>query len=62
MEEYNMTLDCKNCGHSNEVTIPKGVLIENFLKMASSKITDIDNKWNVCEYCGCNIITPFEEY
>ena len=40
---YNVTVKCSNCGHKFELKVPKGTLIENYLKSEASS----------CENCGC---------
>lgn len=44
-ELYSHTVRCINCGHPNELRIPKGTTVADFLQ---SKI---------CDKCGC-AVTP----
>jgi len=48
-EIYEVDLDCSNCGNSNSVEIPMGVLVSEFIKKAK------------CETCGCISLRVLED-
>ncbi len=47
---YRINVKCKNCGEFSQLSIPKGITIDNYLIDDMSK----------CPMCGCNTLKRYE--
>jgi rRNA maturation protein Nop10 len=49
-KRYAVQAKCSNCGEVQEISIPKGITIDNFFKDGNGK----------CISCGCATLNKFE--
>jgi transcription elongation factor Elf1 len=51
-KKYKIQVRCKNCGEVQEVSVPKGITIEDYFKQGMGK----------CENCGCSTLEHLKSF